>query len=119
MTSILKRIIITFALFLFSSAATAQKAKSVEKAMIKTAITCDHCKQCPTCGGLLERTLIRQNGIRMIALDEKEMTITVIYNPKKINLASIRTAISKLGYDADDVKADPKGYDNLDGCCKA
>lgn len=97
----------------------AQKQKSVEKVVIKTAIACDHCKQCPTCGGLLERTLIKEKGIKMITVDESNMTITIIFNPKKINLNTIKTAISNLGYDADDIKANTKAYENLDGCCKA
>lgn len=59
------------------------------------------------------------SGVKMYELDEKKMTITVYYNSKKTDLTMIKKAISKLGYDADDVKADPKGYENLDGCCKA
>ena len=41
------------------------------------------------------------------------------YNAKKTDLQTIKTAISKLGYDADELKADPEAYENLDGCCKA
>jgi pantoate kinase len=55
----------------------------------------------------------------MITLNEEESTITVVYNSKKTDLPTIKTAISQLGYDADDVKADPAGYQKLDGCCKA
>lgn len=54
----------------------------------------------------------------MYELDEKKMTITVYYNTQKTNLLTIKTAISKLGYDADDIKADIKAYEKLDGCCK-
>jgi hypothetical protein len=46
------------------------------------------------------------------------MTITVYYNGKKTDLQAIKTAISNLGYDADDVKANLEAYANLDGCCK-
>jgi mercuric ion binding protein len=46
------------------------------------------------------------------------MTITVIYNPNRVDLQTIKTAISKLGYDADEIKADPIAYEKLDGCCK-
>jgi len=55
----------------------------------------------------------------MYELDDKAMTFTVYYNAKKNNVQTIREAISKLGYDADGVKADPKVYESLDGCCKA
>ena len=114
----IKSIILIATLFVFSIQASAQQ-KTVQKAIIKTAIYCDHCKECPTCGGLLEKTLISQKGIQMITLDVEKLTITVIYNSKKTDLSTIKTAISKLGYDADEVKADPVAYENLDGCCKA
>ena len=109
--------LIAFALF-FSNSAVAQKLKTTQKAIIKTSISCDHCKQCETCGGLLEKTLIKQKGIQMIVLDEKKMTISVVFNSKKTNLETIKTAISNLGYDADEIKANPAAYQKLDGCCK-
>ena len=45
-------------------------------------------------------------------------TITITYNPQKISLEKLKSEISKLGYDADDVKADPAAYAKLDNCCK-
>jgi copper chaperone CopZ len=57
-------------------------------------------------------------GLKMYELDEKKMTITVYYNTQKTNLQTIKKAISQLGYDADDVKADVSAYEKLDGCCK-
>jgi hypothetical protein len=55
----------------------------------------------------------------MYELDDKAMTFTIYYNSKKTTLQTIKEGISKLGYDADEVKADPKAYESLDGCCKA
>jgi copper chaperone CopZ len=51
-------------------------------------------------------------------LDEKAMTVTVFYDSKKTNLELIKTSIANLGYDADEVKANPAAYEKLDGCCK-
>lgn len=110
------RILVIIAVIFVSNTAVAQK--TTQKAVIKTAIVCSHCKECETCGGLLENSLLDTNGIQMITLDVQAETITVIYNSKKTNLQTIKIAISKLGYDADDVKADPEGYEKLDGCCK-
>ena len=117
----MRNLVKTFILFAFLAVTTNAIAqqKTVQKAVIKTKITCDHCKQCETCGGLLEKTLLKTKGIQMITLNEKEATIEVIYNSKKTDLTTIKTAISKLGYDADEVKADLSGYEKLDGCCKA
>ena len=111
------KIILVLAMILVTINGMAQQ-KKVQKAVIKTTIHCDHCKQCESCGGLLEQTLLKTKGIQMITLNEQEETIEVIYNSTKTDLPTIKTAISKLGYDADEIKADPSGYEKLDGCCK-
>jgi periplasmic mercuric ion binding protein len=85
---------------------------------VKTKIYCNHCSVCETCGHLFLKVLPFENGIKKVDLDEKKMEITVLYNPKKTTPEKIRTAISKLGYDADDVPADKAAYEKLDGCCK-
>lgn len=55
----------------------------------------------------------------MYELDDKAMTFTIYYNSKKTTLQEIKEGISKLGYDADEVKATVEGIASLDGCCKA
>lgn len=96
----------------------AQTTKGTETAIIKTNIFCDHCKECESCGGRIEKGLAFEKGVKKVVIDEKEMTIIITYNPSKTNTDNLKKAISKLGYDADDVKADPKAYANLDDCCK-
>ena len=104
------------AVFAFSAVAFAQS--NIDTLVVKTNIYCNHCKQCESCGGKIEKELFFNKGIKSILLDEKAMTITVAYSKKHITPDEIRTAISKLGYDADTVKADPSAYKALDGCCK-
>jgi len=108
-------LIITFLTFGFTSIA---QTKKTEKAVIKTNIYCDHCKDCETCGKSFQTEMLKISGVKMYELDEKNMTLTVYYNPKKTDLKTIRVAISKLGYDADEVPADLTAYEKLDGCCK-
>lgn len=115
--SILKSMMLIAAIFFISNVAVAQQ-KTNQKAVIKTNIYCDHCKECETCGLNFKDHMLKITGVKMYELDEKAMTITVYYNSKKTDLATIKKAISKLGYDADEVKADPQAYENLDGCCK-
>lgn len=88
------------------------------KAVIKTATYCDHCKVCETCGGNFKTVLSKIKGLKKYAIDDKKMLITVYYNNQQTNINTIRTAISKMGYDADNIKADPNAYEKLDGCCK-
>lgn len=98
--------------------AMAQKKSKTATAIIKTEIKCDHCKVCETCGKLFDEKLYQLKGIKMVEVNSKDNTIKVVYNSKKISIQQIRESISKLGYDADDIKADPNGYEKLDGCCK-
>lgn len=88
------------------------------KAIIKTNIYCDHCKQCETCGKSFQEKLLSIKGVKMYELDEKQMTLTLYYNSEKTDLKAIKSAISNMGYDADEIKANPIAYEKLDGCCK-
>ena len=115
--SILKSIFFLTLLFFTSNTASAQK--TTQKAVIKTFLHCDHCKECETCGQKFKTEILKIKGVKMYELDDKAMTFTIYYNSKKTTLQAIKEGISKLGYDADEVKADPKAYENLDGCCKA
>ncbi len=105
-----------FCFMLFSISIMAQEKG---KAEIKTSVVCDHCKACETCGLSFKENLMKLKGMRMYEFDEEKKTITVFYNPKKLDLFTIKTTISKLGFDADDVKADADAYEKLDSCCKA
>ncbi len=105
-------------LFIISSFSISAQAKKNEKAVIKTTFYCDHCKQCETCGKNFQANLYKIKGLKMYDLDEKNMTITVYYNAAKTDLKTIKTAIGKLGFDADEIKADAIAYEKLDNCCK-
>jgi copper chaperone CopZ len=102
---------------LFSVTLSAQNSKN-EKAVIQTNFACDHCKVCETCGQNFQENLYKVSGLKMYELNQEAMTITVFYNGKKTNLKTIKTAITKLGFDADEMKADPEAYEKLDDCCK-
>jgi mercuric ion binding protein len=118
MIKFLKIFFVPVIFILFSTTALAQKEKAVQTLIVKTAIYCDHCKACETCGPKFEKVLLKEKGVQMVTLNEAEMTVKVVYNSKKTNPGAIRRAISKLGYDADDIKADAGAYEGLDGCCK-
>lgn len=113
----MKKIIPLLTFCLLFLAASAQKNKT-QTIVIKTQIYCDHCKECESCGGKIQTELYETKGIKSVSLNDKDMTITVIFNTKKISADAIRLKISKMGYDADSIKADPEAYAKLDGCCK-
>jgi hypothetical protein len=117
MNSLLKSSILIIAVFFISISASAQKTN--QKAVIQTVLNCDHCSACETCGLKFKTEMLKIRGVKMYTLDEKAMTFTVYFNPVKTDLQTIKVAISKLGYDADEVKADQISFEKLDDCCKA
>lgn len=96
----------------------AQKSPNKQTITIKTPNTCDHCKVCETCGGKLEGQLGLAKGVQSVTYNEADQTTKVVYWTKKTTPEKIRKEISLLGFDADEVKADPDGYKERDGCCK-
>ena len=111
----LKFILAFFTLLALTNYSQAGNSKTI---VIKTNIYCDHCKECSSCGGKIEHDLSFDKGIEEVKLDEKAMTVTVKYNSKKTTPEAIKLLISKYGFDADEVKADPIAYSKLDDCCK-
>ena len=105
-------------IFLFSVTAFSQKEKKVKTVVIKTTIYCDHCKICESCGGRILKQLYNEDGIKSTSVDSKANTITVVYDTRKTDVEKIRVLISKMGFDADDIKADPIAVSKLDDCCK-
>ena len=110
----MKRIlIIILALFAGTSFSKAQDAGSKWATVeIKTSGICEMCKE------TIETALAYEKGVKKSNFDTGSHIVTVTYNSEKTSPDKIRLAISKAGYDADDVKADPKAYDKLDDCCK-
>ena len=108
----LKSIIITGCLVvLFSTGCVSQDKKSVD-IKIRTSAICSQCKD------RIEHGMAFEKGIKDIELDVGTKIATITYNPLKTTPADIRTAISKLGYDADTVKADKNAYAKLPPCCR-
>lgn len=74
--------------------------------------------QCKMCKARIEEALAFEKGVKTSNVNlEKDVTV-VTYNTKRTSLENIRKAISTAGYDADEVKADPKAYAKLSICCK-
>ncbi len=108
----MKKAIAVF-VFLFASALStfAQDGKEA-KVQIKTSAVCKMCK------ATIEKYLAYEKGVKTSSLDVPSKVVTVTYNPKKTDLAKIKQAINKSGYDADELPADAKAYEALEECCK-
>ncbi len=79
---------------------------------IKTSAICKMCKE------RIERDLSLTKGVEQADLNLKDKVVSVKYNPQKTNSDQIKLAISKIGYDADELIADAKAHDRLPECCQ-
>ncbi|MBL0343565.1 MAG: heavy-metal-associated domain-containing protein [Bacteroidetes bacterium] len=82
-----------------------------QEIVIQTAAQCGECKT------NIEKALMAENGVRFAELDIETKKAKVVYNPKKISPEKLRTVISMIGYDADDVPADSAAVLKLNPCC--
>lgn len=102
------KLIITAAIIGFAQAPD----KKTDEVRIKTSLVCSMCKTRITEG------LIYEKGIKDVTVDIPTKYVTVKYNTKQTTPDKIREKISNLGYDADQVPANPKKYEKLPACCK-
>lgn len=92
--------------------ACGQTAKKVEEVKIKTSAMCGMCKE------RIEKNMAFEKGVTAVNLDVETKIVTISYKPSKTNVEALCKAISKIGYDANDVLADKEAYDKLPSCCK-
>ncbi len=83
--------------------------KSVD---IKTSAVCESCE------AKIEKGLKKADGVKKVSMNLDTKTVTVVFNPEKTDAEKIKKAITLLGYDADNMTADPAAYDKLERCCK-
>ena len=67
---------------------------------------------------LFKETLPFLKGVKDFKYDEKSYKIAVAYDPKKTNPETIREAIAKIGFNADQVKANEQARAALPAECK-
>ncbi|GAB4129833.1 MAG: hypothetical protein OHK0045_22240 [Raineya sp.] len=103
---------VMFALVMFWASQVAVAQTSTEEVKIKTSAVCGMCKK------TIERDLSYEKGVISSELEVGSQMLTVKYNPAKTNPKKIKKAVTKIGYDADEMPATPKAYKKLPECCK-
>ncbi len=100
-------------MIVFSGLANAQEKKSkTETVVIKSSVVCGMCEE------RIEKDLAFEKGVKSVEVKLDTKMITVEFNPKKTDKEKIKKAITKIGYDADEMLADSKAYKKLPACCK-
>lgn len=114
MKILLSVLILVFAGFGFTNAQqNAEKDnEKFAEVKIKTTSKCNMCKE------RIETDLALAKGVNEVTLDLEENIVTVKYRKDKTDEDRIRKALTKIGYDADDMPAGQKAHDRLPACCQ-
>ncbi len=107
----MKKTLLMLAFGLFAAGLATAQSKDAQ-VTLKTSAVCGMCKK------TIEKYLAYEKGVQSSNLDVKSKVLTVSYNPKKTDVAKIKKAVNKSGYDADETTADTKAYGQLEDCCK-
>jgi periplasmic mercuric ion binding protein len=83
-----------------------------EKIVIKTSAVCDMCKT------TIEEAVYKVDGVKSVYLDLETKEASVKYDGTLVSKEVIMQAITLAGYDANELMADEKAYENLNACCK-
>jgi cation transport ATPase len=100
-----------FMLFTNLQAQEVQKSK-YEKVSVQTSAVCGQCKE------RLEKNMAFEKGVKSVSLDDETKVLTIEYRIGKTDKEKLKKAITKIGYDADDLPADQKAHDKLPACCQ-
>lgn len=91
----------------------AQQQKATQKAVIKTpTVNCEECKY------RIDNRVLREYGVLSVKTDYRKHTVAVSWLTDRTNIENIKTALANLGYDADDVTADPDACKKLPLTCQ-
>lgn len=106
----MKKLLTFLIVVLMGMTVFAQKAET-QTITIQTNGTCEHCKK------VMMENVPQWKGVEKCSYDLKTAKLTITYQPQKTSPETLRTAISQLGYDADNVKADAEARAKLPSCC--
>lgn len=107
-----KYLLMTMVLFFFSGVFAQEKKGKMETVVIQTSAECGDCKE------RIEEGLNYTKGVKFAELDLETKKVTVKFDPKKISLQQVKEKIASIGYDADEVKANPEAVQKLPACCQ-
>lgn len=74
---------------------------------------------CEMCIATIEKGFAFEKGVKSSEVDLAANTVTVTFRKGKTDGDALRTALTKMGYAADDMLPEKSAYDNLHHCCKA
>ncbi|MDR0371433.1 MAG: heavy-metal-associated domain-containing protein [Prevotellaceae bacterium] len=113
-----KSFILSFTmLFGMTSVATAQAQKDNNKETVVFDVDID----CNNCKNKIEKNIPFEKGVKALDVDMDSKTVTVTYDPKKTDIASLQEGFKKIGKEAKPVKGAccaKSGDGEKKACCK-
>ena len=73
---------------------------------------------CKMCKKRIEKACLKTKGVKSAIWNVNTHELNLIYNPKKVDLETIKTNIVLVGHDTNILKAPEEVYVQLDACCK-
>ena len=110
----MKKLILLALVSLITLGVSAQKAASKGE----QTVTIQTNGVCQKCADKFKENVPYFKGVKSYTYDMKTAKLTINYDSKKTNPDQLRQQISKLGYNADNVKADPAARAKLPACCR-
>jgi len=104
--------------FLFLGISYFSQAQVVKKGNQATATIKVPTVQCDECKARIEKYVAHEEGILKVNVDYKKKVAVVTYLIDRTNVENVKALIANVGYDADDVTAEPDAYKRLPTCCK-
>lgn len=101
-----------FVIIAFSDPVLAQQ-KAVQKAVIQTPGVRDE-----SCKTRIDNFLVHEYGVSSVKADFRRHTVTVVWYTDRTNIENIKTELANMGYDADNIQANPEAYNRLPPQCR-
>ena len=108
---------IQLTLFFLISCLSLTLGQAPKKAVLTVSISTP-AAQCDECKARIESFMAREEGVIKTVVDFKRKITKVTYFTERTNVENIKTAIANVGFDADNVTANPEFYKKLPQCCK-
>jgi copper chaperone CopZ len=109
----MKKYILIILIFSAFAIPTFAQQKAMQKAVIHTpGVLAEPCKIS------IENFLVHEYGVSSVRADYRRHIVTVVWYTDRTNIENIKTALANMGYDADDVKAEPDAFKRLPPACK-
>lgn len=109
----MKKLFLIISILLTAVVVNAQsKNGKFKEVTIKTSAQCDMCKS------RIEKEMTYEKGVKKAELTVDTKILTVTYDTTKTDVAKIKAAVVKTGYDADELQGEAKAYEKLPACCK-